>query len=210
MPHPKSYPLSGSTPTDLHLIPSTHRTHDAKWDAARFSKVWTCSTLKTTKLNCKYIPRPKAKNSSDRCFHSRAQIFIYRHFRRNFRMNVSSGTIFLNRWSRDKCRSANVWWVTLPIQSNPDTASPSLRALKVCQQKIPITQCFGLLQTSIYCHKPWWVNNNVISGFDWTLQNSKNRCFTMHGFFNFQFSSQHKIHNDFFPSLSRCFRWRKH
>jgi len=153
MPHPKSCPLSGSTPTDLHLIPSTHRTHDAKWDAARFSKVWTCSTLKTTNFNCKYIaPRPKAKSSSDGCSHSTAQIFIYRQVRRNFRLNVSSGTILLNRWSRDKCQSANVWWVTLPIQSNPDTASPSLTALKACKQKFLITQCFGLLPPSTYCH----------------------------------------------------------
>ena len=72
------------------------------------------------------LPPPQAKNSSDGCSHSTAQILIY--YLHNFRLLGSSGTIFLNRWSRDNCQSANVWWVTLPIQSNLDTASPSLKS----------------------------------------------------------------------------------
>ena len=52
--------------------------------------------------------------------------------------------------------------VTLPIQSKPDTASPSLTALKVCQQKFPITQCCGLLPPSTYCHEPRWINSTAI------------------------------------------------
>lgn len=117
MPHPKSYPLSGSTPTDLHLIPSTHRTHDAKWDAARFSKMWTYSTLKTTKFNCKCIapsPSQREKFFGRMCPRVLHKELICRQVRRNFRLIGSSGTIFLNLWSRDKCQSANVWWVTLP------------------------------------------------------------------------------------------------
>ena len=167
MPHPKSYPLSGSTPPDLHLIPSTHRTHDAKWDAAlvRCEHVLLLKPQSSTENSAPPAPKRKILRSDIPTVGHKYLFITYIIF-------ICLDPAVQSFWTDGPGINAS------PLMSGglhylysqtPTLHHPHLRALKVCQQKFPVTQCFGLLPPLIYCHKPRWANNNAISGFDCTL-----------------------------------------
>jgi hypothetical protein len=209
MPHPKSYPLSGSTPRDLHLIPLTKRTHDAKWDAARFSEMWTCSTLKTTKFSCKYIaPFPTA--TKRKILRTDVPTVEHKYLFITYIIFVCLDPAVHSFWTDGPgINGSPIMFGGLHYlySQTPTLHHPHLTALKVRQQKFLITQYFGLLRYTATNRGEQIIT--LYRGMT-TLQNWKNRRFTMHVFFNFQFSSQRKTHNDFFPSPSRCVRWRNH
>jgi len=53
----------------------------------------------------------------------------------------------------------HAWTNPYKIQSNPETAPPSLTPMEVCKQKFPIMCYYNVLPLCTYCHPPYTTTN---------------------------------------------------